>query len=110
MLQFDLQFYEELTVAWVRTVKFIIGAFFGPTGQLVLLMSYQNNSPFPFHLKLDEALETMILSYQDNYRTVGGDGGCRVGKVRPPAFKDHLSEEATWSDSQTCIFLCNYLC
>ena len=28
MLQFDLQFYEELTVAWVRTVKFISGAFF----------------------------------------------------------------------------------
>ena len=36
MLQFDLQFYEELTVAWVRTVKFISGAFFWPTGQLVL--------------------------------------------------------------------------
>ena len=35
MLQFDLQFYEELTVAWVRTVKFISGAFFWPTGQLV---------------------------------------------------------------------------
>ena len=28
MLQFDIQFYEELTVAWVRTVKFISGAFF----------------------------------------------------------------------------------
>ena len=37
MLQFDLQFYEELTVAWVRTVKFISGAFFWPTGQLVLM-------------------------------------------------------------------------
>ena len=36
MLQFDLQFYEELTVAWVRTVKFISGAFFWPTGQLVI--------------------------------------------------------------------------
>ena len=35
MLQFDLQFYEEFTVAWVRTVKFISGAFFWPTGQLV---------------------------------------------------------------------------
>ena len=35
MLQFDPQFYEELTVAWVRTVKFISGAFFWPTGQLV---------------------------------------------------------------------------
>ena len=35
MLQFDLQFYEELTVAWVRTVKFISEAFFWPTGQLV---------------------------------------------------------------------------
>ena len=31
----DLQFYEELTVAWVKTVKFISGAFFWPTGQLV---------------------------------------------------------------------------
>ena len=38
MLQFDLQFYEELTVAWVRTVKFISGAFFWPTGQLVFLV------------------------------------------------------------------------
>ena len=38
MLQFDLQFYEELTVAWVRTVKFISGAFFWPTGQLVYLL------------------------------------------------------------------------
>ena len=35
MLQFDLQFYEELTVARVKTVKFISGAFFWPTGQLV---------------------------------------------------------------------------
>ena len=32
MLQFDLQFYEEFTVAWVRTVR----TFFWPTGQLVL--------------------------------------------------------------------------
>ena len=39
MLQFDLQFYEELTVAWVRTVKFISGAFFWPTGQLVYLFA-----------------------------------------------------------------------
>ena len=37
MLQFDLQFYEELTVARVKTVKFISGAFFWPTGQLVFL-------------------------------------------------------------------------
>ena len=37
MLQFDLQFYEELTVAWVRTVKLISGAFFWPTGQLVFM-------------------------------------------------------------------------
>ena len=36
MLQFDMQCYEELTVAWVRTVKFISGAFFWPTGQLVV--------------------------------------------------------------------------
>ena len=35
MLQFDLQFYEELTVARVKTVKFISRAFFWPTGQLV---------------------------------------------------------------------------
>ena len=35
MLQFDLQFYEELTIARVKTVKFISGAFFLPTGQLV---------------------------------------------------------------------------
>ena len=40
MLQFDLQFYEELTVAWVRTVKFISGAFFWPTGQLVFMLVY----------------------------------------------------------------------
>ena len=38
MLQFDLQFFEELTVARVKTVKFISGAFFWPTGQLVLEM------------------------------------------------------------------------
>ena len=38
MLQFDLQFYEELTVARVKTVKFISGAFFWPTGQLVYVM------------------------------------------------------------------------
>ena len=40
MLQFDLQFYEELTVAWVRTVKFISGAFLWPTGQLVFKSLY----------------------------------------------------------------------
>ena len=39
MLQFDLQFYEELTVASVRTVKFISGAFFWPTGQLVFIFN-----------------------------------------------------------------------
>ena len=39
MLQFDLQFYEELTVARVKTVKFISGAFFWPTGQLVVFFS-----------------------------------------------------------------------
>ena len=43
MLQFDLQFYEELTVARVKTVKFISGAFFWPTGQLVCdLWSFAN--------------------------------------------------------------------
>ena len=36
MLQFNQQFYEELTVARVKTIKFISGAFFWPTGQLVL--------------------------------------------------------------------------
>ena len=41
MLQFDLQFYEELTVALVKTVKFISGAFFWPTGQLVLIILEQ---------------------------------------------------------------------
>ena len=40
MLQFDLQFYEELTVARVKTVKFISGAFFWPTGQLVYYYYY----------------------------------------------------------------------
>ena len=44
MLQFDLQFYEELTVAWVRTVKFISGAFFWPTGQLVYYNSLYSHS------------------------------------------------------------------
>ena len=29
MLQFHLQFDEELTVVWVKTVKYISGAFFG---------------------------------------------------------------------------------
>ena len=43
MLQFDLQFYEEFTVAWVRTVKFISGAFFWPTGQLVLWIPETQN-------------------------------------------------------------------
>ena len=45
MLQFDLQFYEELTVAWVRTVKFISGAFFWPTGQLVSLQNTEATLP-----------------------------------------------------------------
>ena len=39
MLQFDLQFYEELTVARVKTVKFISGALFWPTGQLVFTLN-----------------------------------------------------------------------
>ena len=38
MLQFDLQFYEELIVARVKTVKFISGEFFWPTGQLVIFI------------------------------------------------------------------------
>ena len=44
MLQFDLQFYEELTVAWVRTVKFISGAFLWPTGQLVYVVWWPSES------------------------------------------------------------------
>ena len=40
MLQFDLQFYEELTAARVKTVKFISGAFFWPTGQLVFVNQF----------------------------------------------------------------------
>ena len=44
MLQFDLQFYEELTVAWVKTVKFISGAFFGTdTSQLVTSRPFLKN-------------------------------------------------------------------
>ena len=35
MLQFDLQYYEALTVAQVRIVKFISRALFWSTGQLV---------------------------------------------------------------------------
>ena len=49
MLQFDLQFYEELTVAWVNTVRFISGAFFGPTGQLVFLFSLKFKSSTPYN-------------------------------------------------------------
>ena len=36
MLQFDLQLYEVLTVARVKTVKFINRAVFWPAGQLCL--------------------------------------------------------------------------
>ena len=43
MLQFDLQFYEELTVAQVKTVKFISGAFFWPSGQLVYCKGKHSN-------------------------------------------------------------------
>ena len=58
MLQFDLQFYEELTVAWVRTVKFISGAFFWPTGQLVthtiaLLVNLDVLTPLPTQTHID---------------------------------------------------------
>ena len=56
MLQFDLQFYEELTVAWVRTVKFISGALFWPTGQLVDLLKGSNPS-YPV-LKLGDDLSS----------------------------------------------------
>ena len=36
MLQFDLQFYDEVTVAPVKSVEFISREFFWPTGQLVV--------------------------------------------------------------------------
>ena len=41
MLQFDLQFYEELTVARVSTVKFISGAFFGRQVSLLCFLYLQ---------------------------------------------------------------------
>ena len=37
MLQLTYSFMRKLTIARVKTVKFISGAFFWPTGQLVLL-------------------------------------------------------------------------
>ena len=46
MLQFDLQFYEELAVARVKTVKFISGAFFWPTGQLVICWAVRASGTF----------------------------------------------------------------
>ena len=58
MLQFDLQFYEELTVAWVRTVKFISGAFFWPTGQLVFNMNLLAGL---FHKAFFHSLEQSVV-------------------------------------------------
>ena len=46
MLQFDLQFYEELTVAQVKTVKLFSGAFFWPTGQLVIFIKHVSMKPY----------------------------------------------------------------
>ena len=51
----DLQFYEELTVARVKTVKFISGAFFWPTGQLVL---HYTNSGFLTYTVSEEVMHT----------------------------------------------------
>ena len=59
MLQFDLQFYEELTVAWVRTVKFISGAFFWPTGQLVFI--YEHYLLRLFFLQIERYLRLNII-------------------------------------------------
>ena len=49
MLQFDLQFYEEFTVAQVKTVKFLSGAFLWPTGQLVLIMGLFKTWQWVYH-------------------------------------------------------------
>ena len=64
MLQFDLQFYEELTVAWVRTVKFISGAFFWLTGQLVIIM-YGGGSAVILSLTTDVFLYTMLIAFRE---------------------------------------------
>ena len=50
MLQFDLQFYEELTVAQVKTVKFISGAFFGQ--QVSLFTTADKNSFVEIHINV----------------------------------------------------------
>ena len=55
MLQFDLQFYEELTVAGVKTVKFISGVFFGR--QVSLLKVYLDTSLKHLHLKSTRKLK-----------------------------------------------------
>ena len=46
MLQFHLQFPQELTVAWVKTVKSPDGAFW-PAGQLVVI---QKSFESPCHI------------------------------------------------------------
>ena len=72
MLQFDLQFYEELTVARVKTVKFISGAFFWPTGQLVCLDLAHPG----FHLP------NRLLGYRNNkYNTIYMYSGITSGRV-----------------------------
>ena len=63
MLQFDLQFYEELTVAWVKTVKFISRAFFLPTGQLVFLHIMQDTES---HCRLAQSCVSALLSQNIN--------------------------------------------
>ena len=46
MLQCDLQFYEELRVARVKTVKFISRLVFWPTGQLLLYLACRHTKQF----------------------------------------------------------------
>ena len=74
MLQFDLQFYEELTVAWVRTVKFISGAFFWPTGQLVftdVVLIYSGITQIVGYSTWSICAETSEVTFSAfNHRTV----------------------------------------
>ena len=69
MLQFDLQFYEELTVAWVRTVKFISGAFFWPTGQHVLHLHHPCPEPASWQFLMFDCSYTKIDQYKQSLLT-----------------------------------------
>ena len=92
MLQFDLQFYEKLTVAWVRTVKFISGAFFWPTGQLVC-STYDLN-------KYDISL-SLLSKLKDN------DEECAIQRASTIVdflhYYDTYPEQSVWE-------IVNYLC